>query len=113
MQHSSRVGSFNNAEMQRRFGAGLAFAVDDVAGFIDNNQLISAHLAFVHTTGCHEQLHGLMLQHNAEISSGAIAPPALVDALHHFAQAVALDSAGVHSPVIPSSSIQETETSSH
>ena len=76
---------------------------------IHHNQLISTNLSFVHATGCHEQLQGLMLQHNAEITSSAIAPAAFVDALHHFGQTVALGSAGGHSSEIPSSSIEEKE----
>jgi hypothetical protein len=51
---------------------------------IHNNQLIGRYLPLVNTTGCHKQLQGLMLQHHAEVPSGAIAPSALVDALHHL-----------------------------
>ena len=99
--------------MQGRFGAGLAFSVDDVAGSIHHNQLMGLHLTFVHTAGCHQQLQGVTLLHNAEISAGAIAPAALMDALHHLSQSIALGSAGVHSPGIPLSSIQEIEAPLH
>jgi hypothetical protein len=36
------------------------------------------HLSFIHTAGCHQELQWLTLQHNAEISTGAIAPAAMV-----------------------------------
>tara|TARA_B100000405_G_scaffold268691_1_gene207033 strand:- start:123 stop:470 length:348 start_codon:yes stop_codon:yes gene_type:complete len=113
VKHSPRLGRFNNALMQRRFGTGFPFAGYNFAVLIHHDQLIRTHLAFVHTTGRHKQMQGLPLDHHAEIPSGAIAPAALVDVLHHLDQAVALGSAGVHSPGIPSSSIQETEAALH
>ena len=70
-------------------------------------------MPLVHTTGCHEQLQGLMLQYHAEVASGAIAPTASVDVLHHFGQAIALGLACGHSPLIPLSSIQDSEALLH
>ena len=49
-----------------------------------------------------------MLQHHAEVSSGAIAPAASVDALHHLSQSFALGLVCGHNPLIPPSSIQDT-----
>ncbi|WP_244275840.1 hypothetical protein [Synechococcus sp. N26] len=54
-----------------------------------------------------------MLQHHAEVPSGAIAPSALVDALHYLSQLFALGLVCGHNPLIPPSSIQDKEAHVH
>ena len=72
--------------MQQRFGAGFAGAVDHLGVAINNDQLISGDVAFVHAAGCHQQLQGLAADEAAEVAAGAITPAAAVDIGHDIHQ---------------------------
>lgn len=79
VQNRSSLRCVDQHQMECCFCARFALPGDDCAVLIDLDQLVYTDASFVNSTGGHQDPQRLLIQDNAEISPGAIAPTTLCE----------------------------------
>ena len=82
MEHGTGPAAAHDFQVQGRFSAGLARALNHLACGIDHDQVGRLHLPLVDAARGHQQLQGILLLHTTEIAAGAVAPAPGMDGRH-------------------------------